>query len=230
MGTDNLFHKNRLRREQNMKRIQAIRAEHDVVLIVCEGQKTEPNYFKKLRVHLRLNSATVIIFDKSHGADPLRLANYAEAEFMKDRSRDPEKQGHDRVFVVFDKDTHTTYDSALLKIRALNKKHKDRFQAITSVPCFEFWLLLHFRDTASPYAASGKCSVCDNVIRDLKEHLPSYGKGDADIFEKTYPLMATAIKHAEQLEKRQEKAGTDNPSTKVHRLVTYLHNIEYISH
>ena len=45
MGTDNLFHKNRERRAKELKRLQEIRSVNDTVLILCEGTKTEPNYF-----------------------------------------------------------------------------------------------------------------------------------------------------------------------------------------
>jgi len=41
----------------------------------------------------------------------------------------------------------------------------------------------------------------------------------------TNPRVDEAIKNAERLEKGQEEAGTDNPSTKVHRLVAYLQGL-----
>lgn len=99
-------------------------------------------------------------------------------------------------------------------------------EAITSVPCFEFWLLLHFKDTTRPYSETGRSSICNNVIRDLKEYIPRYAKGSAAVFEATYPNVDEAIKRAKRLEKRQEEAGTDNPSTKVHRLVAYLQGLK----
>jgi len=51
MGTDNLFHKRRERRTKDIKRRKSVRAPYDKVLIVCEGEKTEPNYFNDLRQH-----------------------------------------------------------------------------------------------------------------------------------------------------------------------------------
>lgn len=226
MGTDNLFHKRRIRREQDLKRRQEIRSAYDVVLIVCEGEKSEPSYFKALRKALRLNQANIVILKRPQGNDPLSLVNHAEEEFKRERKLDPEKQGYDRVFVIFDRDVHMTYEEALRKITTLNKKVKGRFDGITSVPCFEFWLLLHFEDTARPYASTGSQSACDCVVRDLRKHLPHYDKGNPKVFSDTYPLVGVAIRRAELLEKRQTQAETDNPSTKVHRLISYLSGLK----
>ena len=49
MGSDDLFHKRKARTAELHRRRVARRAPYDRVLIVCEGAKTEPNYFKWLR-------------------------------------------------------------------------------------------------------------------------------------------------------------------------------------
>lgn len=43
MGTDNLFHKRKERKAESLRRRRTMKAPYDVVLIVCEGEKTEPN-------------------------------------------------------------------------------------------------------------------------------------------------------------------------------------------
>ena len=225
MGTDDLFHKKRIRRERELARHKNLRSAHEVVLIICEGAKTEPNYFKALRTHLRLNRENVVIHEGHKGNDPLSLVSAAEEEFIKERRRDPEKQGYDHVFVVFDRDTHTTYNDAVQKIQDLNRKYKDKFKPIVSVPCFEFWLLLHFGYTTRQYGATGGNSPCDNLIRDLNTHIAGYAKGNAGIFEATKDLINEAVKNAKLLEDHQDAAQTDNPSTKVHYLVEYLRSL-----
>jgi len=225
MGTDDLFHKNRIRREGELTRRKNLRLAYEVVMIICEGAKTEPNYFKALRTHLRLNRENIVIHEGLKGNDPLSLVIAAEDEFIKERKRDPEKQGYDHVFVVFDRDTHTTYNDALRKTQDLNRKYKDKFKAIVSVPCFEFWLLLHFGYTTRQYGATGGNSPCDNLIRDLNAHISGYAKGNAGIFEATKDLIDEAVKNAKLLENHQDAAQTDNPSTKVHHLVEYLRSL-----
>lgn len=44
------------------------REPYDVVLIVCEGSKTEPAYFTALKNELRLSSANISIFGKECGS------------------------------------------------------------------------------------------------------------------------------------------------------------------
>lgn len=46
---------------RELQRRQPKRAAYDRVLIVCEGSKTEPTYFRELVDHLKLNTANVEI-------------------------------------------------------------------------------------------------------------------------------------------------------------------------
>jgi len=45
MGTDNLFHKRKAKKAVDLARRKALRAPYAKVLVVCEGEKTEPYYF-----------------------------------------------------------------------------------------------------------------------------------------------------------------------------------------
>ena len=46
MGTDNLFHKRKIKLERKLNS----RSAKQRILIVCEGKKTEPNYFKSFPI------------------------------------------------------------------------------------------------------------------------------------------------------------------------------------
>ena len=69
MGTDNLHHKRKERTKTSLRRRRAQRDSYDVVLIVCEGSKTEPRYFCELRDDLGLNNFNVVVTGES-GSDP----------------------------------------------------------------------------------------------------------------------------------------------------------------
>jgi len=144
MGTDNLFHKRKERNIELLRRQRAMKAPYDVILIVCEGGKTEPNYFSELKKAFRLSNANVRICGR--GADPLSVVNFA----IKTFKQEPE---FDRVYCVFDRDRHTTYNTALDKVRRARLGKGSRIFAIPSVLCFEFWLLLHFIYTTKPFDA-----------------------------------------------------------------------------
>ena len=75
---------------------------------------------------------------------------------------------YDKTFCVFDQDQHPGYQTALNKIKGREKSGEHPISAITSVPCFEFWLLLHFRMTTRNFATTSG-SICDHVIKELKK-------------------------------------------------------------
>lgn len=134
MGTDNLHHRRKAKSVNEFARKKAKRAPYAKVLIVCEGEKTEPNYFEWLKDHFRLNNANVTVTGKC-GSDPHSVVDHAIWRYKVDRTSD----AFDKVFCVFDRDVHDTYLQALDKIASI--KPKNTFVAITSEPCFEYWLL-----------------------------------------------------------------------------------------
>lgn len=214
MGHDNLFHKRKARNAASLKRKRAKRAPYDMVLIVCEGGKTEPNYFLEIRDALRLNTANIEICGKECSSSPREVVAFAIQKYKASKE-------YDRVFCVFDKDRHSTYDEALNRIRQTKLAKGHTIKAINSVPCFEVWILLHFGYTSKPYGAC-QGSICEQVIKDLKKHIPAYEKGNSDLYSQIRNNMDTAITRAIRLSRHNRDADTDNPSTKVHELVEYL--------
>ena len=217
MGTDNLFHKRKERKAESLRRRQAMKAPYDVVLIVCEGEKTEPNYFSELKKAFRLSNANVRICGR--GSDPLSVVNFAIETFR----REPE---FDRVYCVFDRDRHTRYNEALDMVRRTRLGKGSKIFAIPSIPCFEFWLLLHFIYTTRPFDAPSGDSICSRVIEELKKYLPEYQKGEQDIFNKMQDSLNDAITNASRVQQFHQTSGTDNPSTLVHSLVEYLRDLK----
>lgn len=220
MGSDDLFNKRKAKKVNSLERRKASRSSYNRVLIVCEGEKTEPNYFKELVQHYKLHTANVEV-DGSCGSSPRSVFNRARELWEKEKRKgDP----YDRVYCVFDKDTHETYEEALTNIS--RKEYKDIFHATTSVPSFEYWLLLHYKFTTKPYAASGKHSVADEVINELREVMPDYSKGRRKVFSELFPHIEYAKKNAERSLMEASKNFTDNPTTLIHQLVDYLQNLK----
>ncbi len=214
MGTDNLFHKRKERKIASFKRAQAKRSPHDTVLIVCEGEKTEPNYFKELRTDLQLNIANIEITGDTGGSAPISIVSYGIKH----------QHDYDKVFCVFDKDMHTNYQAALDKLHSKNFRKGHTVQAITSVPCFEFWLLLHFKKTTKRFD-TGPGSICERVISELETHLPRYSKGHRGIYRDTKDWLPDAVKRAKEVAAYCEESGTDHPSTQIYELVEYLQQL-----
>lgn len=153
----------------------------------------------------------------SKGTEPLQVIEFAVGEFNKTKA-------YEWVFPVFDRDDHRTYNNALSKTAALDKSRKNderklvRFVGVPSVPCFEFWLLLHFADIQEFFHR-------DEIFRRLREHIPGYNKGAKKVYEATEPTLAAATQRATRLRERFNPfAGTD-PYTNVDVLVEMLRSI-----
>jgi hypothetical protein len=216
MGSDDLFRKRKAWKAERHRRRKAKQSPYERVLIVCEGAKTEPNYFRWLRETFRLNRENVVVAHKKTGLDPKSLVEYAISEYNAEKD-------FDRVCCVFDRDKHATYQAALDKIRSTRLKGGRQIHAITSVPCFELWLLLHFTCTTRQYCAPLGGSDCELVIDDLKNYIPGYEKRSMDLLLYIDAnRVDDAITNAKHLERFHETSGTDNPSTKVFVLVEYL--------
>jgi len=231
LGSEDLFHKRKAKRQQDTVRRNANRKPYDHVLIVCEGEKTEPYYFEEIRVHLDLDSANIKI-DGSCDSSPKSVVDYAEEVFIKERVK---AGNYDRVFCVFDRDQHETFDYALNKINSMNIELKnteyskeDVFMAIRSIPAFEYWFLLHFIPSTKSYSPLETKSVGDQVIDDLKIYIPNYEKKQKGIYKYSVDnmLIDGAKAHSKRIFENSKNTGDINPSTNVHELIEYLENLK----
>lgn len=190
MGTDDLHHKKfeRAKPSLNPKK---------VILIVCEGEKTEINYFTRLKEFLNLTN--LHIKSGKHSA-PTQIVKTAQ-EISSD---------YDEIYCVFDKDSHENLD------KVLQEAQECKFNEIVSAPCFEFWILLHFIYTDKAF------KNCDEVRKhkNFKDNLCDYQK-DYDFKELIEQYLQTAINNANQVNKINLKEKKP-PYTQVVELVERL--------
>jgi hypothetical protein len=138
------------RQEKDIKRQKPKREPYDRVLIVCEDSDSSPAYLRAVCDELRLSTANIEIKGEECGSAPISVVEYAIKLIKKDN-------GYDQVYCVIDRDQHKRFQEALEK--AKGKKIK----MIVSIPCFEYWLLLHFEFTTKSFQATERHSVCDNI-------------------------------------------------------------------
>ena len=112
-----------------LSRRRGKRPPYDRVLIVCEGEKTEPNYFNDIRRQNRVPSAHVRVLPSDYGTQPRQVVNFAEYLFLESRE-------YDWVFAVFDRDEHPTYHDAIHRARALDQKLKNDERKKGEIPCY----------------------------------------------------------------------------------------------
>ena len=179
MGSDDLHKKRSAAKRKpkgdtQLRRRGSTRQPNERILIVCEDSKSAADYFKAARRYFGLTS---VVVSGDCGSAPINVVESAKQKYDESVS---ETNSFDHVYCVFDRDTHPTYQKALNCIKTW-KSQSLPFEAITSVPCFEYWLLLHFTCSTKPYHATGKNSASDKVKKELKVRgrLPGYTKADA---------------------------------------------------
>ena len=208
--------KGRAKSIDSLRRKKPTREPYDRILIVCEGKKTEPNYFDEIRQEARVSTLQVSIVH-SFGTQPLQVVNCAESEFQKTKQ-------FEKVFAVFDHDDHTTYVNAIRKAESLNGKLKNDegkpviFKAIVSVPCFEFWLLLHYANIQSYFHRR-------EILHQLRTHISNYEKGQDGIYKLTQENLIIATERSQILKRRFSRLPGDEAYTDVDELVDILRAI-----
>ncbi len=210
MGSDDLFKKRNAKKIQDHKRRGASRQPYERILIVCEGEKTEPYYFTGLSKKLSLHTANIVITGDC-GSSPKNVFEKAQELFKESKD---DQNSFDKVYCVFDKDGHSTYLDTISRINSQSPKNV--FFAITSVPCFEYWLLLHFTYTTQPFINA------ESIISALNQYIPGYRKGNDKIFQTVEKSVNSAIINAQNANSEAQEHHTDNPTTLVVDLVNTL--------
>jgi RloB-like protein len=222
MGSENLFHRRKARAGAELQRQKHERAKYKRYLIVCEGTKTEPHYLRELLDDLQIRPQMVRIAP-NQGVSPDRVVAHALALYEEDALAG---DAYDMVYCVFDRDKHTTFDSSVQRTKDLHSGGQP-FVAITSTPCFEVWLLLHFGYSDQPFHSAGRKSVGDQVVATLKTKpgFAKYGKGQKGTYGRLKSQLADALTYAERLRKHGLATGSANPSTNVDVLVKSIQSL-----
>ncbi len=202
-------------RRQRPKRPERRRKSFKTILIVCEGEKTEPQYFDSFRQKLHKNTVQITI--KGAGRNTISLVKYAEKIVMREGP-------FDHVWCVFDRDGFKPkqINQAFCKIQELNKpfKGKDVYRIAFSNEAFELWYLLHFDHTVTGYTRDQLSDKLDTKLG------YKYKKNDPGMYDKLLGRQKVAIRRAKKLYHDYEKLGESepfpNPSTTVYKLVEKL--------
>ena len=210
-------------------------------LIVCEGTKTEPNYFSGLLDYLykkggRDLSPIVDIRGVGLGTESLvkRVEDFfaiIETEYGKVR------MPHSNIAVVFDKDVFGkgSFNHAIKLADLQEKEYQDieRYIKAWSNESFELWIYLHFHFTDSAMNRHEVGAKLTDIFHEggiLKGRRSYSGniKSKATIFQDILNCggsLSLALKNAERLScvwKDDKKYADQNPRTEVWRLVKAL--------
>jgi hypothetical protein len=171
-------------------------------LIVCEGAKTEPNYFRGFRT----NSRSRVIEVEGTGYNTTSLVTQA-LELKRD-------DDYDQVWCVFDKDSF----SAGQVNDAFQMAERNGISIAYSNEAFELWYVLHFHYLDTGIGRRDYCTKLTALLGSV------YQKNRTDMYELLEAKLPEAIQNATRLQSQYTRwsPAHDKPSTTVHLLVNEL--------
>lgn len=179
------------------------------ILIVCEGEKTEPNYFRSFPVDKEV--VEVDIYGEGLNTDRL----VEEIIFMQEEAK---RKGlfYNQVWCVLDRNSFPPQNFN----RAIQLAESNKIRVAYSNEAFEIWYLLHFHYFVD---AASRSQYKDRLSKLLD--FP-YKKNSETMYAELLTRQPTAIKNATKLlnEYSPIKPETNNPSTTVHLLVQELNS------
>jgi len=215
------------RERQEAKRQINFKPKRKRYLIVCEGEKTEPNYFESLKLALPKGVLEVVDFRIiGEGFNTESLVQQAIA--LRTNWESESGREIDKLWVVFDKDSFlpVVFNNAIQLC-----ENTPKTEAAWSNEAFEIWYLLHFEFyntgiTRDSYKQRIQANFRNKGLADFV-----YAKNRTDMFDllAKYGNQDLAIKHSKSLESFYSDAkdfANKNPCTTVYKLVTELFNLE----
>lgn len=181
-------------------------------LIVCEGERTEPEYFSKFPI-----PRNCVVDVRGAGANTMSLIR--KTVQLRDDARDMDGMVYDQVWCVFDRDSFPpgNFNAAFEVARQNN------IEIAYSNEAFELWFILHFQ-----YLDTGLSR--DDYIKLLSKNLGHpYNKKSDTTYDELLSRQATAIKNAKNLYSQYapHNPEKDKPSTTVHILVERLNSLSW---
>lgn len=183
-------------------RREAFRDRKPIILIVCEGGNTEPQYLEQFaefhrnsRVRIELAGGCGVPLTVVRKARDRKNAATENAKREKD-----DNLKYDAVWCAFDRDDHPNIGEAtLLAVQ-------NGIEIAMSNPSFELWLLLHLRDAPGMLHRAKARAM-------LRTYVPEYDK-NVD-FERYRPGYEKAVQRAKDLDRiaRSINDPGRNPTT-----------------
>lgn len=221
MGTDDLFKRRRAARKQRQHEYRIPKA--NSFLIVTEGERTEPLYFKAIQklIKDRIGGMidvveTPVIDIHGEGASTGKLIGIAE-KIVKEANII-----YQNVWVVFDKDDFEDFDQAIKD--AANKGYKTAW----SNQSFEYWLYLHFHYSDSALHRDVWNEKLDSIFKQYHLGDGTYQKNYKNIYSlvNSFDGVNTAINNAKRrmaaFKNDLDKPSEYDPGTMVYKLVQEL--------
>lgn len=199
------------RRPERRKRVKG------KLFIICNGTKTEVNYFKSLSLSLGKQSK-YLVDAKAVNASPSDMIHKVAERKIKLKGFDKEL---DNIYCVFDVDEFIDNNKERF-VQTIHEAKENNINLIWSNPCFELWILNHFNFSGSEMNAA-ECT--EALKKKYKNELSKdYSKTTPNLYNDLQSKIQNAVANSSKYQFNQsslEKISI-NPSTNVHILVNKI--------
>ncbi|MBE8613850.1 abortive phage infection protein [Morganella morganii] len=174
------------------------------VLIVCEGERTEPSYFMKFKANTKCEIVgagcnTVSVVEKA--IDLLSTGKFKEAWCVFDRDSFPKERVKNALTLARQNDINIAFSNE----------------------SFELWYILHFAYLDTKITRSDYVKALTNYLG------KSYKKNDADMYQTLLQHQHQAIERSKRLYTEMVRPGAcecdSYPYTTIHTLVERLNKL-----
>jgi len=193
-------------------------------LIVCEGTKTEPNYFESLKESLPKGVLELANIDID-GTGKNTLSIIEESIKLRKCYEEKYLRKIDKVWAVFDRDSFpaVNFNNAINK----GENSKPKINCAWTNEAFELWYLLHFNFYNTGLSRGQYKKLLEKEInKTYKKKDFVYLKNSKEMFSilENYGNLDFAIDNAKKLELlyTDKNYSNHNPCTKVHKLIQEL--------
>ena len=204
--------------------------QREYILIVCEGIKTEPNYFEAIKgTFPKKTLDTYSIEVEGTGTSTLKIIEIAIG--LRKQAKKLNNRIYDSVWAVFDRDSFPIVDFN----NSIFKAQSSKINCAWSNEAFELWYILHFqyRNTSMNREDYKKCietEINRSILKKTgKVSSFKYKKNSKKMYKllKEYGNEEQAIKWAKNLEGlfTDTNYSSHNPCTRVYELIEKLNDI-----
>jgi len=200
-------------------------------LVVSEGTKTEPNYFRSLARNINANAS---LYDRRRrefiqfhirGVGRNTRDVFNEAVKAAREIQSAESIVFQRVWVVYDKDDFDDDDFNVVQELCESQSNEDtKYMALWSNQCIELWFLLHFEYFDTALMREDYCRKLSHHLK-LHDSRTKYEKNSEEMFDLLLPFLNVAMKNSKLLYSTYHEEITlaeRDPATVVFRLFDEL--------
>ena len=202
----------RLNRQKKVRTKETVRR----ILIVCEGEKTEPNYFAGFQKEFRVKGIQNRVYLD------IKPAGMVSLSLVKETIKIKEKDGeYYQVWCVFDRDLKKENKNQQNFNAAIKLAKKHQIQLAVSNDAFELWFLLHYEY----YSSQTHRSELINKLCHKNRLGKQYQKNSENMYEILKDKQFLAIDNAAKIWNDCNKNYNSNPSITVFQLVETLKDL-----